>query len=143
MGNLESVIFYRLERSIKTYRKFAQKQLNKAGHHITIDQWLILSVLRENSGITQNEIATRVFKDAASVARIIELMVQTGFIKRSVLLKDRRRAEITITIKGENELKAVKKIVKQNRQTALQDINNSELTSLNKLLKKITSNCKG
>jgi MarR family transcriptional regulator for hemolysin len=35
---LKEVIFYSLEKTIKTYGQFAQKRLREAGYDITIDQ---------------------------------------------------------------------------------------------------------
>ncbi|MBC7862366.1 MAG: MarR family transcriptional regulator, partial [Bacteroidia bacterium] len=71
MEKLESVFFYHLEKAIKSYRQFAQNKLNSNALTITIDQWLVLKVLSDNQDITQTELAERVFKDKASVTRII------------------------------------------------------------------------
>ena len=76
MEKLDEIIFYTLEKSIKTYRKFAQQQLLKNGYDITIDQWLVLKTLQENQQLSQNQIAELVFKDFASITRIIELLVK-------------------------------------------------------------------
>ena len=76
METLNDILFYNLEKSIKMYRKYAQKQLTKAGFEITIDQWLVLKTIQENKNISQNQIAEMVFKDFASITRIIELLVK-------------------------------------------------------------------
>jgi hypothetical protein len=79
---IANTLFYALERAIKTYRQFAQEQIAAAGIDITIDQWLVLKTLRDNPDITQ-QIGVRVFKDFASITRIIQLLVTKGFIKRA------------------------------------------------------------
>ncbi len=142
MEKLEDVIFYIMDKSMKVYRQHSQKKLVEAGHTITIDQWLVLTILGSNRNLSQNDIATKVFKDTASITRIIELMVKAGYLKRTIHSKDRRRMDIGLTKKGEIELKAVKPIILNNRKIALQGISKMELTLLNTLLKKITSNCK-
>ena len=60
--NLEDILFYSLERSIKSYRQFAQQQLVKKGFEITIDQWLLLKTVHDNPGQTQNQIAQTIFQ---------------------------------------------------------------------------------
>ena len=72
---LNDIIFYTLEKSIKSYRQYAQKQLIMNNFDITIDQWLILKSIKENSGLTQQQIGINVFFFFASVTRIIELLV--------------------------------------------------------------------
>jgi hypothetical protein len=69
MEKIESVIFYHLDKAIKSYRQYAQRRLTDAGLDITIDQWLVLNTLTEQPGISQQLIAEKVFKDAASVTR--------------------------------------------------------------------------
>ena len=84
MEKLNSIIFYNIDKAIRSYRNFAQRQLKLHGFNITIDQWLIIKAILENPGITQNEIGDLVFKDNASVTRMIELLVKSEFITRTV-----------------------------------------------------------
>ena len=141
MQKLDDVLFYTIEKSIKTYRQYAQKKLIATGHSITIDQWLVLSVLKKNSEISIIEIAEKVFKDAASVSRIINLLVKSDLLKRVVSEKDRRRVEISITPKGENSLIVVEQIILDNRKNALKGITKTEINLLDTLLNKIIKNC--
>ena len=78
MENIESVVFYTIDKSIKAYRQYAQKQLKEAGFQVTIDQWLVLKNIQELPQISQQELSRRVFKDNASVTRIIDLLVKQG-----------------------------------------------------------------
>ena len=50
---LDNIVFYLIEKAIKTYRQFAQRNITKAHFDITIDQWLVLKTLQENPSITQ------------------------------------------------------------------------------------------
>ncbi len=87
MENLDEVIFYRLESAIKTYRQLAQKNITLSGLDMTVDQWLIMKVVLENGELKQNEIAEKVFKDAASVTRIIDLLINTVIVNRPTNVK--------------------------------------------------------
>ena len=73
MEKLKDITFYTMDKAIRTYRNFAQKKLKENGYKITIDQWLIIKAILENPGISQQELGEKVFKDNASVTRIIEL----------------------------------------------------------------------
>ncbi len=142
MQKLEQILFYTLEKSIKTYRQFAQKQINTYGLDITIDQWLILKTLQDNPDISQQQIAEKVFKDFASVTRMIELLVSKEYLKRDFHLVDRRRFSLSITKKGNKILDALIPIVENNRRVALQSFTEKEIKAMQKSLIKIIDNCK-
>lgn len=141
MEKPESVIFYCLDKAIKSYRQFAQSRLNESGLNITVDQWLIMNVIGEDPDISQQKIAGKVFKDNASVTRIVELLVKKGYIKRAMLKDDRRRTKLEITKKGIDLLKAASKVVAAYRRSALKGTNDGELKRVRKVLDIIISNC--
>ncbi|MCC7453520.1 MAG: MarR family transcriptional regulator [Crocinitomix sp.] len=140
MEKLDEIIFYTLEKSIKTYRKFAQQQLLKNGYDITIDQWLVLKTLQENQQLSQNQIAELVFKDFASITRIIELLVQKKYVQRDVNQHDRRKFELTITDKGNEIIKAIYPIVTDYRKRALEGLTTEEIKQMKKNLEQIIAN---
>lgn len=142
MENLNSVIFYNIEEAIKTYRMYAQNQLKINHLKITIDQWLVLKCLKENPKSTQIELAEKVFKDNASITRIIDLLVKAGFLHREINPKDRRKTILKITQSGQKILDDVYKIVLKNRAKALENISPEEIETVNTVLKKISFNCK-
>lgn len=140
MEKLDSIIFYNIDKAIRAYRNYAQRQLKTKGFKITIDQWLIIKAILENPGITQNEIGDLVFKDNASVTRIIDLMVKSEYIIRQVHTEDRRKTNLEVTKSGKKIIKDVQKLVEDNRKTALEGITNEELQIMNTALLKITKN---
>jgi DNA-binding MarR family transcriptional regulator len=141
METLESINFYLLDKAIRTYRMYSQKKLRENGYNITVDQWLIIKVLLENPGISQQEIAERAFKDNASVTRIIDLLVKSKYLNRKVNSKDRRKSILSVTESGEAIIHKVQALVLQNRKTAQMGIQLEELENLNATLKKIITNC--
>jgi len=142
MEKIDEILFYTLEKSIKVYRKYAQSQITNKGFDITIDQWLILKTLEENKQLSQNQIAEIVFKDVASLTRILELLVQKKLVKRKISTTDRRKFELEITAKGNLMIKNIYPIIIDNRKQALKDFNKENITLLKSLLDKIISNCK-
>ncbi|MDR4953671.1 MarR family transcriptional regulator [Chryseobacterium sp. ES2] len=141
MEKLNSIIFYNIDKAIRAYRNYAQRQLKVHGYTITIDQWLIIKAILENPGITQNEIGDLVFKDNASVTRIIDLMVKSEYIIRKVHPEDRRKTQLEVTDSGVKVIKEVQNIVEKNRKTALKGISNNELEVMYSALLKISENC--
>ena len=141
MQKLEELVFYNLENAIKSYRQFAQKQITNAGFDITIDQWLILKTIQENGELAQQQIAEKVFKDVASITRIVEILVKKGYIKRSFHNEDRRRFALAITHEGEKIISKVLPIIEQNRAQALTSFSEKDVKTLQKLLTTLTTNC--
>lgn len=142
MEKLNSIIFYNIDKAIRSYRNYAQRQLKANGFTITIDQWLIIKAVLENPGITQNEIGDLVFKDNASVTRIIDLMVKSAYVIRTIHSEDRRKTNLEVTESGIKIIKDVQKLVEGNRKTALQNVSKEELEIMNNALLTISENCK-
>lgn len=142
MEKLDEVLFYTLEKSIKVYRKFAQSQITSKGIDITIDQWLVLKTLLENKQLSQNQIAELVFKDVASITRIIELLVKKKYVKRKISASDRRKFELEITEAGNAILRNIYPIVLGNRKQALKGFRKEDIVTLKFQLEAIIENCK-
>jgi len=140
MEKLNDIIFYSIEKSIKTYRQFAQKNISKAGIEITVDQWLVLKTIEEDNSISQKDIAFKTFKDVASITRIIELLVQKGYLSRNLKSQDRRRFELTLTNEGNDIIKKMQPYIQINRTQALKNITDEEIMNLQSTLLKIISN---
>lgn len=133
--------FYSIEKAIKEYRRFAQKNISKHYKDITVDQALILQFLNQNPDLSQIELGNLLFKDNASITRMIELMVKKGYLERSINLKDRRRFDIKISTKGNLILDGISTIVSSNRKKALENVTEDEIDTLERILNKIIANC--
>jgi MarR family transcriptional regulator for hemolysin len=140
MEQLDSIIFYSMDKAIKSYRQYAQKQLKAAGFDITIDQWLVLKAIEEDNTITQQYIAEKVFKDVASITRIIELLVKNGFLTRHFHNTDRRRFNLQLTAQGKDIIEKLKPYTAENRKKALQGLSAKELTLVKQAMEKIIEN---
>ncbi len=139
---LDSIIFYKIDRAIRTYRQFAQARLKALGHQITIDQWLVIKCLIENPRIQQNEISELVFKDAASVNRMINLLVESKYLKRKINKSDRRKMDILVTKKAMDAIDEMDKIIPDNRAVALSGLTLEEMQVATKVMTQIASNCR-
>ncbi|WP_017495557.1 MarR family winged helix-turn-helix transcriptional regulator [Flavobacterium sp. WG21] len=142
LENPTGTALYSLEKAIKEYRRLAQKNITKVVKDITVDQCLVLIILNNNPDISQNKLANLVFKDSASITRMIELMVKKEYITRTIHPVDRRKFNLEITKKGKKTLDDIQPVIEINRQTALEGLSLEEIALLDKTLHKIIINCK-
>jgi DNA-binding MarR family transcriptional regulator len=140
--NPTGTVLYLIEQAIKEYRKVSQKNISKVVKDITIDQCLVLIILNKEAEISQNELAHLVFKDNASITRMIELMVKNEYLIRTIHKEDRRKFKLAISPKGKKTIELIKPIVQVNRKTALNGLSLKEINALDKTLSKIITNCK-
>jgi len=140
--NSQQTIFYTIENTIKIYRKFAQHNISDVVTDITLDQILILSILDSEPDISQKDIALALFKDYASVTRMIELLVKKDYLERKIHQLDRRMFNLQITDKGNETLIKLKPIILKNRSKALKGLSDEQIKQFNTTLSQITNNCK-
>lgn len=136
-----AIVFYTIEEAIKAYRKLSLKEIKKVISDITVNQALVLQIINDEH-LTQTEIADLIFKDYASMTRIIALMIKKDYLIKETDEKDGRVSFLKITKKGEAALKQLIPIIDQNRRTALDGLTAEDLNNLKKILNKITQNCK-
>lgn len=140
MEKLDNIVFYAIDKAIRSYRQFAQKRLKDAGFTITIDQWLVIKAILENPSIPQNEIGDLVFKDNASVTRIMSHLEKAGYLLRTVNESDRRKINLKVTRKGEKIIQAVQELVTKNRKDALAGISEEEIAITHGVMARIAEN---
>ena len=119
----------------------AQRTISDEYGSITVDQLLVLHTMKYQPELTQQQIAAAVFKDFASITRIIDLLVRKGFLKRSDHPTDRRRFELTLTPEGEDLLVQVRPRILKNRRIALEGVEEEEMAIARKVLARIVENC--
>ena len=140
---LQDVLFYSLESATKAYRRFAQARLHASGVDITIDQWLVLKTIHESPDIPLQQVGTAVFKDFASVTRIVQLLERKGLLRRKPHPTDGRRSELVLTSAGESVIRTVEPIAQANRRQALEGIDAGQVARLRAVLERIVENCDG
>lgn len=134
-------VFHGVESAIKAYRKYAQQQISSHIDGITIDQSLALIYIDKHPELNQISLAELLFKDTASLTRMIKTMVKNGFIERTINVDDLRRYKLVLTKKGKDVVKALPKLIASNRNIALEGISNEDEQNLKRILNKIKDNC--
>lgn len=134
-------VFHAIESSIKAYRKYAQQQISLRIQDLTIDQSLALVYLNKHHDISQVALADLLFKDTASLTRMIKTMVKHGFIERAINPQDLRRYKFILTEKGKEVVEALPDVIFSNRRVALAGIDKEDVAHLKRILNKIKNNC--
>lgn len=136
---LEDVLYYLIEKTNKVVRRFSQERFIEAGIDITVDQWLVLKKISESERITQIELANALFKDRASITRILDLLLEKKLVKKEGG-EDRRANILILTQNGLKFMEKALSIVKRTRKKGVELLNEKEIDQLrNGLLKMIKS----
>lgn len=107
--------------------------------NITIEQWVLLSIIFQNPGITQTEIARIGLKDKTNVTRILDVLERNKLIIRQSDKNNRRIFKIFLTSDGEKNLIQMNTLAKKVDDTTRDIFNENELLELKKNLNKICS----
>ena len=136
---LEDVLFYLLEKTNKVIRRYSQVCFAEAGIDLTVDQWLVLKKISDSERITQIELANAVFKDRASITRILELLLEKDMIRKESA-EDKRAYELTLTAAGQRFTEQALTLVKKVRKRGVEAMSDKEQEQLRVSLLRICQN---
>lgn len=74
---------------------------------ITLEQYVVLYNLVDQDGINQKSLSHKVDKDQATLARILDILENRGYVVRRTTEKDRRAFLVFITDEGKNKVKEI------------------------------------
>jgi MarR family transcriptional regulator, transcriptional regulator for hemolysin len=136
---LEFQLFYLLEKTNKLVRRHAEQAFRSEGCDLTIDQWLTLKKINDAGEISQVEIAEALFKDKASITRILDLLKEKKLIQK-VSGVDKRISLIILSIKGKELVQKLLKPVMSTRAKAVETFSKNEIVQLKNALERISQN---
>ena len=110
------------------------------GIEITHDMWLVLNILWDGDGLSQQTIANRLQKDKSSLTRLLHTMEGKGYLKRQAAQKDKRQKIIVLTNTGTALRKPLRKCALDLLRQASKDIGVREWGSCLETLKRISDN---
>ncbi len=131
-----------IDRTYKVVRQDLISRFKEKAINLTPEQWIILWNLHNKSKLTQTEIASLSFKDKPTVSRIIDLLVNKGFVEKVIDKSDKRKYTVNLTSSGNEEIKKALPIVQDSRMIGWKDLSESEYHELIRLLDKIFTNYK-
>jgi DNA-binding MarR family transcriptional regulator len=87
-----------LRKAYLSFHRRANARMLRYG--VTADQFVVLSVLVREEGITQVTIVERTASDANTIAAILRLLEQRGLVRREAHAQDRRARCVFLTAQG-------------------------------------------
>ncbi|AIQ52388.1 MarR family winged helix-turn-helix transcriptional regulator [Paenibacillus sp. FSL R7-0331] len=109
-------------------------------YDITPEQWSVLLMIVDRSGINQKEVAAAAAKDQPTTARIVELLLKKGFITKSLNQSDRRAFLLYPTDLGKQLIEDTVALERQVISTAVTGLSDAELEVLRGMLEHIYHN---
>lgn len=131
-------IIYSMEQAVTYSRIKGAQFFNELNMGVTIDQFTALDAIYCSENICQRDLSKLILKDRSNTGRILNILEENGFIKRTIETKGKRLVKkIYITDKGK---KIVEESIPKLRQAFLQvfeDISEEEFSTLRKILAKM------
>lgn len=117
-----------------------QRGLTEANIDLTVDQWVVLDHLVQNSGISQIELGNLTLKDPPTMTRILDLLVKKNLVERVNCSSDRRRFTINPTSDGEIVHSKANEIIIKVRMQAWNNLSETDYYSLMRIMDTIFVN---
>ncbi|MBN9654900.1 MarR family transcriptional regulator [Halobacillus sp. GSS1] len=112
-------------------------------YNLAPEQNLIMMLLWEKDGMTQNQLAHHLKKDKTNIARMASNLEKKGFIKRNFCTEDRRSLELYLTEEGRELKEQVVPVAEAFNDAVTEGISKEELQELDRLLTKMQNNIEG
>lgn len=112
--------------------------LKNNGVDLTHSQYVVLRVLYAKDGISQQELAKRVYKDVAAIKRTLDILEGKGLVQRVPVTM--RKNSILITETGKQLIPQVLDHIERWEQSILKGVDSEEYAIFKKVLKNIHKN---
>jgi len=121
----------------KMYQLMLQKDLT----HLDIDRsFYPLLLIEGGNGITQQELADKLFCDKVQVVRIVDYLSSNGYVERLPNKVDKRKYELSITEKARKVIPEIKNTIENTTKIACDDLTDSQVNELYNMLVTIEKN---
>jgi MarR family transcriptional regulator, organic hydroperoxide resistance regulator len=133
-----SIKIHKTDLNLTSYIKSMLEDFNLAP-----EQNLVMMLLWEKDGLTQNQLAENLGKDKTNIARMASNLEKKGFIKRTSCQDDRRSLKLYLTDTGKILGEKVLPITEEFNSLVCKNISSEEIAELERLLNKINTNVHG
>lgn len=108
-----------------------------AAHGVTADQFVLLSYLADEDGITQKELARRTSSDPNTIGPMLLLLEKAGFVARRAHASDGRALCVLLTAEGRRRFRAMMEDTERCRRQMVAAVRYGSARELWKNLKEI------
>jgi DNA-binding MarR family transcriptional regulator len=106
-------------------------------HEVTADQFVLLSLLSERDGITQQDLVRRASSDANTVRAMLVRLEERGLVGRSPHRTDGRARSVTLTAEGRRTFAKLWRESERVRQRLLKAFRPEEAATLVEFLARV------
>ena len=130
-------------RVLRALRQTLQHKFEESGNPLTLEQWLVLMLLKRKDGQPQNELSYACDKEKTTITRIIDGLEKRNLIIRVQDKADRRSNLIYLTDEGREVEKYLTPIGIEVNKIAVRGFEENEILLLSSMLKRIYDNLNG
>ena len=130
-----------ISQTMRCYSLFRAKRLEPVG--VVGYQYLYLTNICRNPGVSQDELADMLIFNKSSVARQLATLEQNGFVERRRNEKDKRELLVYPTQKALDILPVINDAIREFRESISRGLTEEEWEQLELLLRRVQENAKG
>ncbi|WP_440221972.1 MarR family winged helix-turn-helix transcriptional regulator [Dokdonella sp. MW10] len=129
---------YQLHDVTRLFRKHFDRRAVQFG--LTRAQWRALKALRHREGLSQVELAEFIDMEPIAVGRVLDRLVQAGFVERRADPADRRRWRLHLTPKADAVTDDMEVIATGLRGESLAGVDASDFAAFLRVLEQVRAN---
>lgn len=137
---IEHLLAHHINNAGKHMNRILQQNLHKAGHNITVEQWVVLTGLFDRDGRTPTELCDATLKDKPSITRILKNMERGGLVICMDNPEDGRSKRVFLSKKVKSAEKQLLAIAAATEKQCVEGITDEEIAQCMVVLNKILNN---
>ena len=127
-NSLTESFIYQMEQTTAYCREKGEQYLKAINAGLTIDQFVAIDILSNNSGICQMDLAKMLLRDRVYTSRILSTLEEKGLVERKIRAKGKVMIkEITLTKDGLNLHSEIKGELKAIYDKVFEEITDAEM----------------
>lgn len=136
----EQLIFFSLEKTSKVIREKLNAYLKFHNTNLTSSQWICLEAIYHKPGLKQKALSNLLYKEEASISRIVKKLLDKGFIIRKKLLSDNKTQRLYASPIAIETLKSHQQSIKRIYKEIFKNVYDREMNLVHDVLKRVHSN---
>jgi DNA-binding MarR family transcriptional regulator len=138
--DLEDALAFRIHRTNRLLRTHLGRFLDQREPGLSPEQWFVLARIAQRAPVRQVTLAEPVLGDPPNVSRLVDALVDRGYVARSPDPDDRRSWLLTLTRRGETRVTHLLAAAVEQRELVFAGFSDDELDTLATYLDRIDAN---
>jgi DNA-binding MarR family transcriptional regulator len=139
-ADLDQALAFRIHRTNRLLRTHLGRFLDAREPGLTPEQWFLLARIADRGPLRQVDLAEPVLGDPPNVSRLVDALVERGYLRRSPEPADRRSWLISLTPDGRSRTDGLLEDAVTERQLVFEGFGEDELAALATALDRIDHN---